>query len=107
MTSRESAIFVSVLFTHLLPRHLLCKASLGRRIHCQGACSELSEPSISQGVEKSGKGESACFVGFCACFLEMDFAAIAEDINILRFCFLLNLLVVVFPKQAPRVTSGR
>ena len=62
--------------------------------------------SISQGVEKSGRGEYACFVGFCGCFLEIASAAVADGVNILRFAIGINLLVVVLPEQVPHGTWG-
>jgi hypothetical protein len=71
------------------------------------ASGELSEPSISQGVEKSGKGEYAVFVGFYGCFLEIIRGAVADQFDILYSLLLACPSVVVLGKQAPRVTSGR
>jgi hypothetical protein len=62
--------------------------------------------SISQGVEKSGRGEYACFVGFCGCFLEIALAAVADGVNLLYLNMAVNLLVVVFAEQVPRGTWG-
>jgi hypothetical protein len=47
------------------------------------ASGELSEPSISQGVEKSGKGEYAVLLGFYGCFLEIILAVVADGVNLL------------------------
>jgi hypothetical protein len=62
--------------------------------------------SISQGVKKSGRGEYACFVGFWGCFLEIALAAVADGVNLLCFCAVINLLVVVLPEQVPHGTWG-
>ena len=62
--------------------------------------------SISQGVEKSGRGEYACFVGFCGCFLEITSAVVAGGINILCFKMAIDLLVVVLAEQVPHGTWG-
>jgi hypothetical protein len=62
--------------------------------------------SISQGVEKSGRGEYACFVGFWGCFLEIALAAVADGVNLLCFSMAASLLVVVFAEQVPHGTWG-
>jgi len=46
---------------------------LGEETHYKAACSELSGLSIYQPCWKPGQGESPCFLGFYAYFLEMAF----------------------------------
>jgi hypothetical protein len=68
---------------------------------------DLSGLSIYQPGKKPGQGESPCFLGFWACFLEIALGADAAVIYILYSMYICALLLVVFTEEMPVCTPGR